>query len=76
VTLTDEPEPRRHSRIFYAAWSVALVAGGAALGVLIANGRREDPVLLGLAVPAIVIVGLSPALKTLPRGYVRFERPD
>jgi len=76
VTATDDPAPRPHSRPFYAAWSVALLAAAAVSAVALATNGREDFVLLWLLVPALTAAGAATASRILPRGYVSFERPS
>lgn len=64
VTTTDEPEPRPHSRRFYAAWSVGLLLAAAGLVLTLANSGREDHFLLWAAALLWFLNGGSMALKT------------
>lgn len=66
VIATAEPAPRRHSRRFYARWAIGLPVAAAVLAVVLANDRREDPILLWMLLPAFLLTGIVMLVKTLP----------
>lgn len=76
VIATDEPAPRPHSRRFYAAWSVPLVAAAVGLGVVLATNGREDPVLLRILAAVLFFTGVAMAWRMMPRGFIRVEHPE
>lgn len=76
VLPTIEPDPRPRSRRFYATWSAALFLSAIILFTVFANNRREDPLLIWVAVPSLFIAGTATAFKLLPRGYIRFGQGD
>jgi hypothetical protein len=74
VTATDEPAPRPHSRRFYARWSVGLLAASISLAVVLANNGREDRALFWMSVPALLVAGLTAAMKMRPPRKAGGER--
>jgi hypothetical protein len=76
VVPTIEPDPRPRSRRWYAIWSIVLLSCAIGLVTVVANNGRDDSVLLWVAVLLLFFIGITTALKTLPRGYIRFEHGE
>jgi hypothetical protein len=76
VVPTVEAVPRPHSRRWYAAWSAVLLIAAITSFTVLAKDGREDSGLVWIGVLVLMFAGGATALKTLPPGYLRFERGD
>ncbi|GAA2702557.1 hypothetical protein [Actinoplanes palleronii] len=73
LTETTEPAPHWYSRRVYGFAALGLILAGILLVVIIANDGIADFYLVFVAA-ALLAAGLMAALKTLPPGYIRFDR--
>jgi hypothetical protein len=76
VTPTIEPVARPRSRRWYATGSAVLLGLAIVLFVVLAITQPEHSSLTWLSVLILFLAGGAMALKTLPPGYIGFEKRD